>query len=59
MSKYRVVAVTSLPRNAWTDPDVLERLWPSASPLSLDAIGESALNLRVVEPPADLLQSAH
>jgi beta-lactamase regulating signal transducer with metallopeptidase domain len=59
MSKYRVVAVTFLPRNAWTDPDVLERLWPSASPLSLDAIGESALNLRVVEPPADLLQSAH
>ena len=56
ISNYRVVAVTSLPRNAWTDPDVLERLWPSSLPLSLDAFGESVLHLRVVAPPADLLQ---
>jgi hypothetical protein len=56
IANYRVVAVTSLPNRAWTDPDILERLWPSASPLSLDGLGESALHLRVVEPPADLLQ---
>jgi hypothetical protein len=56
ISNYRVVAVTSLPRNAWTDPEILERLWPSSSPLSLDELGESALHLKVVEPPADLLQ---
>jgi beta-lactamase regulating signal transducer with metallopeptidase domain len=56
ISNYRVVAVTSLPRNAWTDPEILERLWPSPSPLSLDELGESALHLKVVEPPADLLQ---
>ena len=56
IAKYRVVAVTSLPNRAWTDPDVLERLWPSSSPLSLDALGESALDLKVVAPPADLLQ---
>ena len=56
MSKYRVVAVTSLPRNAWTDPDVLARLWPSASPASLDELGQATLHLKVVEPPTDLLQ---
>lgn len=56
IASYRVVAVTSLPNRAWTDPDVLERLWPSSSPLSLDGLGESALHLRVAAPPADLLK---
>jgi protocatechuate 3,4-dioxygenase beta subunit len=56
MANYRVVAVTSLPNRAWTDSDVLERLWPSSLPLSLDGLGASALHLQVVAPPADLLQ---
>jgi Carboxypeptidase regulatory-like domain len=56
IANYRVVAVTSLPNRAWTDPDVLERLWSSAAPLSLDGLGESALHLKVVAPPTDLLQ---
>jgi protocatechuate 3,4-dioxygenase beta subunit len=30
---YRVVAVDRLPRDAWQDPQVLERLWPRATPL--------------------------
>jgi hypothetical protein len=56
ISRYRVIAVTLLPRNAWMDPEVLARLWPSASPVSLDELGQATLHLRVVPPPADLLQ---
>jgi beta-lactamase regulating signal transducer with metallopeptidase domain len=56
ISRYRVVAVTSLPRNAWNDPDVLARLWPSASPVSLDEIGQKTVHLRIVPTPTDLLQ---
>jgi beta-lactamase regulating signal transducer with metallopeptidase domain len=56
IANYRVVAVTSLPNRAWTDPEVLERLWPSAAPLSLDGLGESALHLKVVPPPTDLIR---
>jgi hypothetical protein len=56
MSPYRVVAVTSLPRNAWADPEVLARLFPDSSPISLDELGQSTLHLRVVQPPTDLLQ---
>jgi hypothetical protein len=56
MSRYRVVAVTSLPRNAWTDPEVLARLLPNSSPISLDELGQGTLHLRVVQPPTDLLQ---
>jgi beta-lactamase regulating signal transducer with metallopeptidase domain len=56
MSRYRVVAVTSLPRNAWTDPEVLARLLPDSSPISLDDLGRGTLQLRVVQPPTDLLQ---
>ena len=54
--KYRVIAVTSLPRNAWTDPNVLARLWPLGSPPLPDDLGVITLHLRVVPPPADLLQ---
>jgi hypothetical protein len=54
-SKYRVVAVTSLPRNAWLDPNVLARLSPLASPPLPDELGVITLHLRVVQPPADLL----
>jgi beta-lactamase regulating signal transducer with metallopeptidase domain len=56
ISGYRAVAVTSLPRNAWTDPDVLARLWPSASAVSLDELGQGTLHLRVVPAPTDLIQ---
>lgn len=56
MSRYRVVAVTSLPRNAWLDPEVIARLWPDSTPVSLDELGQATLHLRVVAPPTDLLQ---
>jgi hypothetical protein len=56
IASYRVVAVTALPRDAWTDPDVLARLWPSASSISLDELGQGTLNLKVVSPPTDLIQ---
>jgi len=56
ISKYRVVAVTSLPRNAWMDPEVLARLLPDSSPVSLDELGQGTLHLKVVQPPTDLLQ---
>jgi hypothetical protein len=56
LSRYRVVAVTSLPRNAWRDPDVLARLLPDSLPISLDELGQGTLHLRVVQPPTDLLQ---
>jgi beta-lactamase regulating signal transducer with metallopeptidase domain len=56
IARYRVVAVTSLPRNAWTDPEVLARLLPDSSPISLDDLGQGTLQLRVVQPPTDLLQ---
>ena len=55
ISSYRVVAVTSLPRNAWTDPEVVARLWPFTT-VSLDELRESTLHLKVVPPPTDLLQ---
>ena len=56
ISRYRVVAVTSLPRNAWIDPAVLSRLFPDSSPISLDELGQGTLHLKVVQPPTDLLQ---
>ena len=56
VSSYRAVAVTSLPRNAWTDPAVLARLLPSSSSVSMDEVGLGTLQLRVVPPPMDLIQ---
>jgi beta-lactamase regulating signal transducer with metallopeptidase domain len=56
VTSYRVVAVTSLPRDAWTDPEVLARLWPSGSTISLDELGQGTLHVRIVPPPNDLLQ---
>jgi beta-lactamase regulating signal transducer with metallopeptidase domain len=56
ISSYRAVAVTALPRDAWTDPAVLARLWPASSSVSLDELGRGTLHLRVVAPPADLIQ---
>jgi beta-lactamase regulating signal transducer with metallopeptidase domain len=56
LSSYRVVAVTSLPRNAWADADVVARLWPFTTSVSLDELRENTLHLKVVPPPTDLLQ---
>jgi len=56
ISSYRVVAVTSLPRNAWTDPEVIARLWPLTTSVSLDELREHTLPLKVVPAPTDLLQ---
>jgi hypothetical protein len=56
ISSYRVVAVTSLPRNAWTDPEVVARLWPFTTSVSLDELRESSVPLKVVRPPTDLLR---
>jgi hypothetical protein len=55
IADYRVVAVTTLPQNAWTDPDVLARLWPSGTAVWLDALGQRTVTLEAVRPPADLL----
>jgi hypothetical protein len=56
ISPYRVVAVTSLPRNAWVDPEVIDRLWPFTTSVSLDELRENTLHLKVVPAPTDLLQ---
>jgi len=56
ISSYRVVAVTSLPRNAWVDPEVIDRLWPFTTSVSLDELRDSTLHLKVVPAPTDLLQ---
>jgi hypothetical protein len=56
LSSYRVVAVTSLPRNAWIDPEVIARLWPFTTSVSLDELRENTLPLKVVPAPTDLLQ---
>lgn len=46
---YRAVAVESLPFLAWTDPKVLERLWPSAVRFRLGEGGQRTVNLRVAQ----------
>jgi beta-lactamase regulating signal transducer with metallopeptidase domain len=56
IASYRVVAVTSLPRNAWTDPEVVNRLWPFTTSVSLDELRENTLHLKLVPAPTDLLQ---
>jgi beta-lactamase regulating signal transducer with metallopeptidase domain len=56
ISSYRVVAVTSLPRNAWTNAEVVERLWPFTTSVSLDELRASTLDLKVIQAPTDLLQ---
>ena len=56
IASYRVVAVGSLPRNAWIDPEVVARLWPFTTSVSLDELRQSTLHLKVVPTPTDLLQ---
>ena len=53
---YRVVAVTALPRGAWTDPAVLDRLWPSAVAVRLQEGQEHTTPLKVIPAPIDLVQ---
>jgi hypothetical protein len=48
---YRVVIVPSLPRDAWKDPVVLERLWPAATPVQLREGERQALELRLSPAP--------
>jgi hypothetical protein len=44
---YRVVTVRSLPRDAWKDPVVLERLWSTSIPLRLREGEHRTLALRL------------
>ena len=53
---YRVAAVATLPRRAWMDPAVLDRLWRSSAPVRLREDQQHAVSLKVVAPPSDLIQ---
>lgn len=55
IGSYRVVAVPSLPRNAWTHPEVLDRLWSLSTAVWLGDGIQHALDVRVVPVPADLV----
>ena len=50
---YLAIAVELLPAYAWRDPEVLERLWPLATPFRLDEGEQQALNLRLAQTPPD------
>ena len=50
-----VVAVTSL-RATRGGSEVIDRLWPFTTSVSLDELRESTLHLKVVPAPTDLLQ---
>ncbi len=54
-ASYRAVAVTALPRGAWTDPAVLDRLWPSSVSVRVEE-GQRVVALTAVPPPTDLIQ---
>jgi hypothetical protein len=53
---YRVAAVATLPRRAWMDPAVLDRLWPSSAPVRLQEDQQQAVPLKVAPAPTDLTQ---
>ena len=52
---YLAVAVESLPRNAWSDPAVLERLWPLATRFQLREGERRTLQLKLSPAPNGLL----
>jgi beta-lactamase regulating signal transducer with metallopeptidase domain len=52
---YLAVAVDSLPRNAWRDPAVLERLWPLATRFQLREGERRTLQLKLFPGPSGLL----
>ena len=55
-ARYLVVAVTELPRNAWSDPDVLDRLSSAATAVHLEEGLQRELQLKVVAAPTDLFR---
>ena len=44
---YRAIALASLSRDAWTDPDVLERLRSLATPVRLQEGQQHTLSLKL------------
>jgi beta-lactamase regulating signal transducer with metallopeptidase domain len=52
---YRAIALTSLPRNAWVNPDVLDRLRLLAKPVRLQDGEHHTLPLALTPTPKDLL----
>jgi beta-lactamase regulating signal transducer with metallopeptidase domain len=55
-ANYLAVAVESLPRNAWTDPRVLDLLWPIATRFRLTEGDRRSLQLKVASLPPGLLE---
>jgi beta-lactamase regulating signal transducer with metallopeptidase domain len=53
-ANYRVVAVPALPNNAQRDPNVLERLWPFASPIRISEGERAGVSLALSPAPDDL-----
>lgn len=53
---YRTVAVPALPREAWTDPAVLDRLWSDSVAVTITEGQAHSLQLKVVATPTDLIQ---
>jgi hypothetical protein len=51
---YRVAAVATLPRRAWMDPAVLDRLWQSSAPVRLQEDQQQAVSLKVIPALSDL-----
>ncbi len=51
---YRAIAVDSLPRSAWIDPSVLERLWSSSIQFRLNEAEQRVVNLRLSSKPDGL-----
>ena len=52
---YRAIALASLPRDAWTDPAVLDRLRLLATPVRLQEGQQHTLSLQLVPAPPGLL----
>ena len=51
---YRAIAIESLAYDAWTDPGVLERLWPLATSFRLGEGEERTLSLKLASTPAGI-----
>jgi hypothetical protein len=54
-ASYRAVAVPSLPSDAWTDPEVLDRLWSLATAVRLREKQQQTLDLKLSPAPKGLL----
>jgi hypothetical protein len=53
-ASYLAVALERVPPNAWTDPDVLDRLRPLASRFQLDEGEQQGISLRLSPTPGGL-----